>query len=100
MNQRSLKLACRVAGIAAAVAVTGCGSTTPNLDSKFGEAVSTVREQQAVYPTGTAPQDPGMGIGGKPAVHAQERYQDSFKTPPRTFEVLGIGGTTVSGSGQ
>lgn len=93
MNQRSLKRVFQMAGLAAAFAVAGCGSTTPYLDSKFGEAVNATREQQAVYPQGTAPQAEAQGIGGKPAVHAQERYQDSFKTPPRTFEVLGIGGT-------
>lgn len=76
----------------AVVVLTGCTSTTPQLDAKFGETVRAVREQQTVNPAGTPVTNQDLGIGGKAAVNAQERYQDSFKTPPRTFEVLGIGG--------
>jgi hypothetical protein len=80
----------------AMAALAGCAtSTTPQLDAKFGESVTAVRDKQTLNP-GAPSGDPAQGIGGKPAVHAQERYQDSFKTPPRTFEVLGIGGSLTS----
>lgn len=92
MNQQTLKQACLVAALAAALA--GCAtSTTPDLDARFGQALTDVRAAQTLNPAGMPVDAQALGIGGKPAVHAQERYQDSFKTPPRTFEVLGIGGS-------
>jgi hypothetical protein len=95
MNQTNRKVLLQAAGVALAIVVSGCAtSTTPELDARFGQSVTAVRQQQTVNPAGTPlEKDQAQGIGGKPAVHAQERYQDSFKTPPRTFEVLGIGGT-------
>jgi len=33
-----------------------------------------------------------MGLDAQAAVKAQDRYQDSFKAPPKTFEVINIGG--------
>lgn len=81
-------------GVSTAALLAGCvGTTTPELDSKFGESVRTVREKQTLNPGGTASKDVVQGIDGKAAVNAQDRYQDSFKAPPKTFEVLGIGGT-------
>lgn len=77
------------------VALTACGSTTPALDARFGEAVRTAQDQQTLNP-GPASKDAVLGIDGKAAAQAQERYQESFKTPPRTFEVLGIGGSQQS----
>lgn len=78
--------------------LTACVSTTtPELDAKFGDAVRAAREAQTVNPAASANKDPVQGIDGKAAVNALERYQDSFKAPPKTFEVLNIGG---SQSGQ
>lgn len=83
--------------VALAAQVTGCASTTPELDSKFGDAVRSARERQTLNPQASANQDPVLGVDGKAAVNAQDRYQDSFKSPPKTFEILGIGGIS---SGQ
>lgn len=81
-----------------AVMVAGCGSVTPELDARFGDAVRTAREQQTLNPVpAAASKDPVQSIDAKAAVNAQERYQDSFKTPPKTFDVLGIGGNLGSG---
>lgn len=78
--------------------LTACVSTTtPELDAKFGDAVRAAREAQTVNPSASANKDPVQGLDGKSAVNALERYQDSFKAPPKTFEVLNIGG---SQSGQ
>lgn len=74
-----------------------CTSTTPELDARFGDAVRAAREQQTLNPQPAGTRDPVSGIDGKAAVSAQDRYQESFKAPPKTFEVLGIGGTA---SGQ
>jgi hypothetical protein len=70
-----------------ATQLTGCGSTTPELDAKFGDAVRAAREAQTLNPAASANKDPVLGLDGKAAVHAQERYQDSFKSPPKTFEI-------------
>lgn len=79
--------------IMVAIATAGCaGSSTPLLDAKFGDSVRAARESQTLNPAASANQDPVLGIDGKAAVQAQERYQDSFKTPPRTFEIINIGG--------
>lgn len=94
MNQTKKSRATLAAASLAALLLGGCASsTTPNLDARFGEAATAVRAQQTLNPAAPSGQDNALGLGGKPAVHAQERYHDSFKTPPRTFEILGIGGS-------
>jgi hypothetical protein len=75
-----------------ATQLTGCVSTTPELDAKFGDAVRAAREAQTLNPTASANQDPVLGVDGKAAVNAQERYQESFKSPPPTFEIINMTG--------
>ena len=72
--------------------IVGCAGVTPHYDAKFGDAVRAARLAQTLNPTGVANSDPVLGLDGKAAVHALERYQDSFKAPPKTFEVINIGG--------
>ena len=86
----SLLLATVVLGFA--TQFTGCGSTTPELDAKFGDAVRAAREAQTLNPAASSNKDPVLGLDGKAAVQAQERYQDSFKSPPKTFDI-----TTTTG---
>lgn len=93
----SRKLFCRLllstVALGLATQLTGCVSTnTPELDSKFGDAVRAARKAQTLNPDAPANKDPVLGIDGKSAVNAMERYQDSFKAPPTTFEILNIGG--------
>lgn len=80
----SLLLPALVLGAASQLA--GCASTTPELDAKFGDSVRVVREAQTLNPA-AANKDPVAGIDGRAAVSAQDRYQDSFKTPEKTFEI-------------
>jgi hypothetical protein len=88
----------RVLWIASAIGLiyqlTGCGSTTPNLDAKFGDAVRAAQQQQTLDPSAPKGNNPVLGIDGKAAANAQDRYHDSFKTPPKTFEIFGIGGAS------
>lgn len=70
-----------------AAQLAGCGSTTPELDARFGDAVRAAREAQTLNPGASANKDPVLGLDGKAAVHAQERYEDSFKSPPKTFDI-------------
>lgn len=76
--------------------LAGCASVTPNDDARFGDAVRAARAAQTLNPAAPARDDPMPGLDGKAAISAQERYQDSFKSPPKTFEILGRGGS-VSG---
>lgn len=94
MVQKSLHgLVFTVATVAAAAQLAGCASsTTPALDSRFGDAVRAARQAQTLNPTALADRNPVLGIDGKAAVNSLERYQDSFKTPPKSFEVINIGG--------
>ncbi|WP_249931149.1 hypothetical protein [Ramlibacter sp. 2FC] len=71
----------------------GCASTTPVADSHFGEAVRAARAAQTLNPQASANRDPVKGIDGQAGSAAMERYQDSFKSPPKTFEILNIGGS-------
>lgn len=84
--------------VASAVA-TGCGSTTPNLDARFGHSVTAARAQQTINPDASRNTDPVTGIDGRAAGHSIDRYHDSFKTPPTTFSVINIG-EGIGGGGQ
>lgn len=77
--------------------LAGCASITPNFDAKFGDAVRAARQAQTLNPgPRAADTDPVLGLDAQAAVKAQERYQESFKAPPKTFEVINIGGALSS----
>lgn len=77
--------------------LAGCaGPTTPALDASFGQAVRATRQAQTRQPGAPESALSGLGLDGKAAANLIERYQDSFKTPPQTFEIFNTGG---SGSG-
>lgn len=81
--------------LATAALTAGCASTTPQLDAKFGDAVRAARAAQTINPQGSAGRAPVTGLDGMAGATAIDRYHDSFKTPPKTFEVMNIGGTLV-----
>ncbi len=89
----SPRLALTLAALGFAALLAGCASTTPVMDSKFGDAVRQARTAQTLNPNASANRDPVLGIDGKAGAAAQERYQESFRTPPKTFEVINIGGS-------
>lgn len=73
-------------------ALAGCASNpTPVLDSNFGVAVNTAKAQQTINPDAAKNTDPVRGIDGIAAKDSMERYHDSFKAPPPTFNVINIG---------
>lgn len=78
-------------GVLIAVTISGC-TTTPNLDSKFGNAVNAAKAQQIINPDASKNADPVAGLDGTPAKDSIERYQNTFKEPPPTFEIFGITG--------
>ena len=75
-----------------AALLAGCASTTPVLDANFGDAVRQARKAQTLNPNASANRDPVLGIDGQAGAAAQGRYQESFKAPPKTFEIINIGG--------
>lgn len=72
------------------LSLLGCAANnTPELDKKFGQAVRNTMEAQVLNPNGTSTKDPVTTIDAGAAANAQQGYQDSFKTPPKSFEVMG-----------
>ena len=74
-------------------ALAGCAATsaTTDYDARFGDAVREAGLRMTLNP-GAAPADPVMGLDGRAAHEAQERYQESFKAPPPVVNVINIGG--------
>jgi hypothetical protein len=67
------------------------GTLAPAPDTAFGQAVRAARQAQTINAGPPVPTDPTQGLDGKAAVNLIERYQDAFKSPPKTFEVLNRG---------
>ena len=65
---------------------------TPSYDTKFGEAVRQAQALQTLNPEAGKNTDPVTGIDGESGKAAIDRYQESFRAPPRSFEVFDIGG--------
>lgn len=77
--------------------LAACASTSPNIDQHFGEAVRAARAQQIVNPAASLNPDPVAGIDAKASKLSMDRYHDSFKAPPPSFEVINIGGGLGAG---
>lgn len=97
LAQFSLRRGWTLATLGLATLLSGCVSSSPVVDSHFGEAVRAARASQTLNPQASANRDPVMGIDGRAGAAAMERYQESFKAPPKTFEIEGIGGSGTSG---
>lgn len=96
MTSNTFKLLARGAGWAAVAwfgaALVACAApSTQALDAKFGASVRAIRDSQIIGATPAQRQDPVAGLDAAAAVNSQERYQDSFKAPAKTFEPLGSG---------
>ena len=74
------------------LAVSGCVSTTPNLDSQFGKSVNLIKAQQTINPEASRNTNPVTGIDGKAAKSGYDEYQKSYKAPePLTPLSISIG---------
>jgi hypothetical protein len=76
----------------ALASLAGCMSTTPQLDSKFGQAVNAAKAQQTIDPEAGQKADPVTGVDGVAAKEAFDRYRESFKSPPPVTNIINIGG--------
>jgi hypothetical protein len=78
-----------------ALLLAGCGTTaTPGYDARFGDAVRQAKALQTLDPEAGRNADPVTGIDGQAGKSAIDRYQESFRTPPQTFDVFNIGGAS------
>lgn len=96
MTSNTFKTLARGAGWAGLVCVgatlAACAApSTQALDAKFGESVRTIRDSQIIGTTPAQRQDPVAGLDASAAVNSQERYQDSFKAPAKTFDPFSAG---------
>ncbi|HEY0491390.1 MAG TPA: hypothetical protein VGD30_17910 [Telluria sp.] len=71
--------------------LAGC-STTPDYDTRFGDAVRDARTAMTIDPKASANTDPATGIDGQSAREALGRYHDTYKAPPPVVNVINIGG--------
>ncbi len=72
------------------MALCACAPTTPQWDSRFGETVRLVRQQQVLDPEagGDAPVN---GIDGATGRESIGRYRNSFREPPPPASPFAIG---------
>jgi len=75
-----------------------CVAATPVYDAQFGEAVRQAAAVQTLNPAAGRDGDTVAGIDGRAGRSAIETYQESFRTPPPTFEIFNIGGGVSAGS--
>ncbi len=89
--------------LATTIWLAGCSSMTPHYDARFGEAVRNARMQMTINPdAGTAVGlgvDGATGMDGRATRHAMERYEQSYKTPPKAVNVINIGGSLSNSAG-
>ncbi len=73
------------------VVLSGCASTTPQYDLRFGEAVRRNLQAQTLDPAAGQSGPASAAIDGGTARAAVQRYRDSFKTPPLVVNVINLG---------
>ena len=77
---------------AAIGSLAGCAATTtPVLDSHFGEAVTLLKQQQILYPDAASNTNSVLGLDGRSAISGYKLYQKSFSAPEPLPDVLTIG---------
>lgn len=85
--------------VAAAFCVAGCSllpPAAPETDGAFGQSVRRTLGNQVLDPA--AGRDSDLGVyDSQAARHALVRHRDSFKEPPPTFTVFGLGGNRQQG---
>ncbi len=64
-----------------AACLQGCMHTTPEWDRQFGTATRANLAVQVFDPAAASNRDPAVGVDGRAAKGAHERYQRSFAQP-------------------
>lgn len=75
------------------LALAGCATRTPNLDSQFGQSVRQLNAQQTINPQAALNTNPVMGLNGQAAASGYANYQKSYAKPePQSSSfTIGIG---------
>ena len=68
----------------------GCAQTTPLWDKQFGRATRDNLAAQVIDPAAAANRNPAIGIDGRAAKGAHDRYQRSFAQPEAQAPTLVI----------
>lgn len=87
----------RVFAAMSVMAMSACGSTTPNFDNDSGATINRAKLQQTLNPDAGATARPVAELDGVAAKESVGRYHDSFKAPPPTFEVIFGSGASSGG---
>ncbi|CBJ52063.1 hypothetical protein [Ralstonia solanacearum] len=73
------------------VVLAGCMTTTPYYDTHFGDAVRTVRVMQTLNPNASMNTDPVLGVDGRAATAAMDRYNGQFRAPQSDASAFTVG---------
>lgn len=65
----------------ACACLQGCVNSTPNWDRQFGAATRANLAAQVLDPAASANDNPAVGVDGRAAKGAHDRYQRSFAQP-------------------
>jgi len=79
------------------LALTGCKSTTPYYDTRFGDSVREAKQKMTIDSDAGKNRDSSVGMDGKAARESIILYQETFKAPPPATNVINIGGNIGSG---
>lgn len=82
--------------VAFASLATGCSTTTPHYDARFGDAVRDAKRKMTIHPDAGKNTDQALGMDGRASRETMQRYQESFKEPPPVVNVINIGGSLGS----
>ena len=64
--------------------LAGCVAIHPEVDQRYGQAVTAARDDQTLNPQASRDADAVSGIDGRAAKETMDRYVDTFKSPPST----------------
>lgn len=86
----------RLASVPCAVlllALAGCATRTPYLDSQFGQSVRLLNAQQTINPQAALNTHPVNGLDGKAAASGYANYEKSYDkpTPQTSGFTIGVG---------
>ncbi|WP_136419826.1 hypothetical protein [Herbaspirillum sp. ST 5-3] len=97
-----MKTALTVSTLIACAMFAGC-SSTPNLDSRFGDSVNILKAQQTMDPSASS-STKAIQVDGLAAKEAIGQYKKSYsqpKAPTNSFSInIGAGSSSGSGSGS
>lgn len=75
------------------LALTGCATRTPYLDSQFGQSVRLLNAQQTINPQAALNNNPVNGLDGKAAANGYVNYEKSYEKPipQQSSFTIGVG---------